>query len=83
MKSSRILLHSWPSADADQYLDIPWPAVHQSVAPSAIAWCNQQDTTDLQLIVEYSNNQQSLWVEFYSCAVQEEYSGRFGQLLKR
>jgi len=80
MKNNRIFLHNWQGDPYDQYVDIPWPLVHQVAGTAMISWLDRQDPTRAQMILDKTaDGWQSLWAEFYDDGALTEFHLRFGK----
>lgn len=83
MKTNRVFLYEWLGDGTDGYNDIPWPRVHEQVGNEAMRWINDQDHSEVQLILEkqtgFATGQQKLWVEFYQPRLRTEFALRFGR----
>jgi len=79
MKYDRIKLSQWIANPLDEYVDIPWPHVHLQAGSAVIDWLNRQDPIQCQMILEKTQDFQSLWAEFYDCNLLAEYTFKFGK----
>lgn len=80
MKNNRVFLHNWQGDPGDEYVDIPWPTVHQCAGADMIAWLDQQDHCRAQMILEQTaDGWQSLWAEFYDEQCRTEFALRFAK----
>jgi hypothetical protein len=80
MKTDRVFLHLWKGKPDDEYLDIPWPAVHKAAGVDLINWINSQDPISVQMILEQEHSGwQSLWAEFYNDLIRTEFALRFAK----
>jgi hypothetical protein len=80
MKTSKIFLHKWPSNSSDDYIDIPWPQVHQAVGSDTITWLRDRDPTQVQLILEKAaDGSHELYADFYSPALRNEFALTFAK----
>jgi hypothetical protein len=79
MKYERVKLGQWIGSIADEYVDIPWPRVHAQTSSAAIDWLNRQDPIQCQMMLEKTEELQSLWAEFYSTELLAEYTNKFGK----
>lgn len=84
MKSDRVLLAEWLGDYTDSYNDIPWPLVHERAGSDAIRWLNQQDHTEVQMILEKGEGggrtgQQRLYAEFYLPILRTEFALKFNK----
>ena len=79
MKSDLIHLAEWQGQE-DEYVDIPWPKVHQLVGNEQIRWIQRQDPTRCQLILDSTlNGIYKLYAEFYDPRLRTEYALRFAK----
>lgn len=75
MKTSKIFLHKWFGNSTDDYIDIPWPQVHQAVGQDTITWLRARDQTQVQLILEQARDgSQHLYADFYNLALRNEFA---------
>lgn len=83
MKSERVFLAEWFSDLRDEYVDIPWPMVHEWAGYDVIRWLNKQDFTRCQMVLEKSQetdiNIQKLYAEFYDPRLRTEFAIRFAK----
>lgn len=80
MKSDLIYLAEWDGYQGDDYVDIPWPKVHQLVGNEQIRWIQNQDPTKCQLILDTADNGiHKLYAEFYDPLIRVEYALRFAK----
>lgn len=80
MKSDLIYLAEWDGYQGDDYVDIPWPKVHQLIGNEQIRWIQGQDTTKCQLLLDSTpTGIHRLYVEFYDSALRTEYALRFAK----
>jgi hypothetical protein len=80
MKNDRVFLHNWQGSIEDDYLDIPWPLIHQAAGPELVSWLNRQDPTRVQMILDRTaDGWQSLWAEFYDERIRTEFALRFAK----
>jgi hypothetical protein len=80
MKNNKIFLHNWQGSCDDEYVDIPWPLIHQSVGSDPIHWLQKKDPTQVQMILEKTaDGWQSLWAEFYNSGIRVEFALKFNK----
>jgi len=80
MKTNRVFLHNWQGDHTDEYVDIPWPLIHQVVGPDPIDWLQKKDPTQVQMILEKNaDGWQSLWAEFYNTEMRVEFALKFAK----
>lgn len=80
MKNDTVFVYSWNTDPSEEYVDVPWPKVHQTVGTEEIQWLEQQDLRDCQMIVERSEcGRHCLYVEFYDQNLRREYAVRFAK----
>jgi hypothetical protein len=80
MKTDRVFLHNWQGGIGDQYMDIPWPLVHNVAGTELVSWLNRQDPIRVQMILDQtSDGWQSLWAEFYDPQTRTEFALRFAK----
>ena len=80
MKNDRIFLHNWQGQESDEYVDIPWPLVHQVVGNEPINWILNRQHTEVQMILEKTaDGWQTLWAEFYDPKFRTEFALRFAK----
>lgn len=84
MKNDRVLLAEWLGDYTDGYNDIPWPLIHERAGSAVIRWLNQQDYTEVQMILEKGEGggrtgQQRLYAEFYLPALRTEFALKFAK----
>ena len=80
MKNDRVFLHNWKGDPRDEYVDIPWPLVHQYAGADCVSWLNRQDPCRVQMILERTaDGWQSLWAEFYDEQCRTEFALRFAK----
>jgi hypothetical protein len=74
MKSSRFKLAEW-QCEEDEFVDIPWPTIHEQAGSDHIDWINHQDPAWCQIILEKDpDGDHRLYVEFYHEELAVEYS---------
>jgi hypothetical protein len=83
MKSDLIHLAEWKVYEHEEYVeyvDIPWPKIHQLVGNEQIRWIQSQDPTRCQLILDSTlNGLRKLYAEFYDPLLRVEYALRFAK----
>lgn len=81
MKSESIRLAEWDGYQGDDYVDIPWPRVHQMVGNEQIRWIHSQDPTKCQLVLDTDPIEgiHRLYAEFYDDRLRLEYALRFAK----
>jgi len=80
MKNSRVFLHNWQGNHTDEYIDIPWPLIHQVAGADMISWINRQEPTQVQMIFEKTaDGWQTLWAEFYDEKIRTEFALRYAK----
>jgi hypothetical protein len=80
MKTERVFLHNWQGGIGDQYLDIPWPLVHNVAGTELVSWLNRQDPIRVQMILDQTaDGGRCLWAEFYDEQTRTEFALRFAK----
>lgn len=81
MRFERICLAEWDNYSyQEDYVDIPWPKIHQLTGHNQITWIQSQGRHKCQLIFEtnaFGINR--LFVEFYDQTARIEYALRFAK----
>jgi hypothetical protein len=80
MKNNRVFIHNWQGSIGDDYVDIPWPLVHNVAGTELVSWLNRQDPVKVQMVLDRtSDGWQSLWAEFYDDEARTEFALRFAK----
>lgn len=83
MKNERVLIAEWLDTCADEFIDIPWPLIHQIAGHEIIQWINDYPTDCVQMVLEKMPDENAgikrLYVEFYQDVLRSEFALKFAK----